>query len=62
MLSKPDTVIMLQVLEWLEPDIKVMERIVAPCLNHLQLRSRYTGEDRSQIQQIFPNVQVTFSL
>ena len=67
MLSKPNTVIMLQVLEWLECNIKVMERIVAPCLTHLQLStylqlsSGYTGEDRSQIQQIFPNVQVSYS-
>ena len=59
MMNIPNTEIMLQVFVWEEPDIKVMKRIVAPRLTHLQISSVYTGEERSQIQQIFPNVQVT---
>ena len=62
MMNIPNTEIMLQVFVWEEPDIKVMKRIVAPCLTHLQLPPGYTGEEeRSQIQQIFPNVQVSYS-
>ena len=61
MMNIPNTEIMLQVFVREEPYIKVMKRIVAPCLNHLQLPPEYTGEDRSQIQQIFPNVQVSYS-